>query len=130
MKLQEKQFPPEAYESFNFRIKEMLSLLEETDVFMAKEMNEPSPAAEGDNMIHVNRIPITEFKRLMNEQLAFDEVLGYYERWNEILWEQALSNFGFYDNIKVRENLIQLRMVMVSFQDFFKTTPTTPITTT
>jgi hypothetical protein len=101
------------------QIKAWYDTLEETDTLLTKEITEKNPPKEGDNVVHLDMNPFTEFEALQNAVLDLQDLLNVYDRWNDRLWELAILNVGQYKNKKVVEYMCKLRFQVGTFYEFF-----------
>lgn len=97
--------------------------LEETDQLITREFGTPTSPEEGDNVIHIDMTPFTEYRMLENETLDLQDLVNVYDRWNDILWEHAIKNVGHYKNKKVAEYMLNLRMLVGTLGTHFSPPP-------
>lgn len=101
------------------QLKAWYDTLEETDTLLSKEIAEKNPPKEGDNVVHLDMNPFTEFEALQNAVLDLQDLLNVYDRWNDRLWELAILNVGQYKNKKVVEYMCKLRLQVGTLHEFF-----------
>ena len=101
------------------QIKAWYDTLEETDTLLTKEIAEKNPAKEGDNVVHIDMTPFTEFEALQNAVLDLQDLLNVYDRWNDRLWELSILNVGQYKNKKVVDYMCKLRLLVGTLHEFF-----------
>lgn len=100
-------------------IDEMIETLKEIDETLGAEIKEPSFSNEGDNVVHLDFRPITEFTALEKVKVPLHELVRVYSRWNDTLWELIHGNKGHYRNKKLVLFLIKLRHIVGTFGNFF-----------
>lgn len=108
------------------RINKFVETLAETDLLLEEEIQNPSAPDEGNNVLHFNSRPITEFTALANKEFPLHELVDIYTRWNDILWNLAHNNKGHYKNEKLVSLLLNIRYIVATFANFFNKEPKDP----
>jgi len=101
------------------RITEIMDTLKETDAMMESEIKNPSEPDEGDNVIHVDFRPFSQFYALKKVVVPLHELIKIYSDWNDTLWELAHANKGQYKHPNLVLFLAKLRYVVGTFGSFF-----------
>lgn len=104
-------------------INEMIETLKETDQTLGAEIKNPTPPDEGDNVLHLDLRPFTEFTALEEVKVPLHELVRIYSRWNDTLWELVHINKGQYKNKKLVLFLMKFRHIVGTFGNFFEGGP-------
>ncbi|TXH11481.1 MAG: hypothetical protein E6R04_02530 [Spirochaetes bacterium] len=111
-------YPRETVETFMMKASSIGKTIEEADKVLMKELEEPSPAKEGDNVFHVDFRPFTEFTAVQGNPVTLPELLALYERWTDIYWELVMANVGHYSRHKIVGHVLSHRKVVETFGAF------------
>lgn len=112
------KYPKSAVETIMMRVKSISNTIEEGDAVLIKELEEPTPPQEGDNVYHVNFQSFTEYLKSQGEPVTIPELLDAYEKWTDVFWELAKANVGHYHNKKVVAHVLSHRKVIETFGNF------------
>jgi hypothetical protein len=115
------KYPRATVQNFIHRIESIANTIMEGDAVLIKELEEPTPGEELDNLIHVDFRPMTEYKRMRadNMELTIPGILEVYDNWVDTFWELAKKNVGQYNNPQVVKHILEHRKIVETFGNFF-----------